>query len=202
MKDNYMKNITLYVELIPIFIFSFLIMSAFANQNILKAAVWLVFTIVGLFAVSMAFKSVQISPQQETNIVFPFFAKYYLTCSTSIFLISYTFVYLLMPMIYAKNMNYAIIFLFVAFYLGDVLGRKYIQIPGVLTQNMNPVGVTIGTLCGVVYGILCFFIIYKAGDKYLYFSTSTSSTGEYCSKPANQQFKCNVYKNGQLISTI
>jgi hypothetical protein len=197
-----MKNITLYVELIPIFIFSFLIMSAFANQNILKAAVWLVFTIVGLFAVSMAFKSVQISPQQETNIVFPFFAKYYLTCSTSIFLISYTFVYLLMPMIYAKNMNYAIIFLFVAFYLGDVLGRKYIQIPGVLTQNMNPVGVTIGTLCGVVYGILCFFIIYKAGDKYLYFSTSTSSTGEYCSKPANQQFKCNVYKNGQLISTI
>ena len=199
---NYMKNITLYVELIPIFIFSFLIMSAFANQNILKAAIWLVFTIVGLFTVSMVFKPVQISPQQETSLVFPFFAKYYLTCSTSIFLIAYTFVYLLMPMIYSKNMNYAIIFLFVAFYLGDVLGRKYIQIPGVILQNMNPVGVTIGTLCGVVYGIICFFIIYKAGDKYLYFSTSTSSTGEYCSKPANQQFKCNVYKNGQLISTI
>ena len=103
---NYMKNITLYVELIPIFIFSFLIMSAFANQNILKAAIWLVFTIVGLFTVSMVFKPVQISPQQETSLVFPFFAKYYLTCSTSIFLIAYTFVYLLMPMIYSKNMNY------------------------------------------------------------------------------------------------
>jgi hypothetical protein len=177
-------------------------MSAFANQNILKAAIWLVFTIVGLFTVSMVFKPVQISPQQETSFIFPFFAKYYLTCSTSVFLITYTFVYLLMPMIYAKNINYAIIFLFVAFYLGDVLGRKFIQIPGLILQNMNPVGVTIGTLCGVVYGILCFFIIYKAGDKYLYFSTSTSSTGEYCSKPANQQFKCNVYKNGQLISTI
>ena len=177
-------------------------MSAVANHNILKAAIWLLFTIVGLFGVSMAFKSVNISPQQETSIIFPFFAKYYLTCSTSVFLIAYTFVYLLMPMIYSKNMNYSIIFLFVAFYLGDVLGRNYIQIPGVLTQNMNPVGVTIGTLCGVVYGILCFFIIYKAGDQYLYFSTTTSSTGEYCSKPANQQFKCNVYKNGQVISTL
>ena len=79
MKDNYMKNITIYVELIPIFIFSFLIMSAVANHNILKAAIWLLFTIVGLFGVSMAFKSVNISPQQETSIIFPFFAKYYLT---------------------------------------------------------------------------------------------------------------------------
>jgi hypothetical protein len=197
-----MKNIKTYVELIPIFIFSFLIMSAFANQNILKAAIWLVFTIVGLVMVSVVFTPVQIPIQQESALIFPFFAKYYLTCSTSVFLIAYTFVYLLMPMIYAKNINYAIIFLFVAFYLGDVLGRKFIQIPGVIMQNMNPVGVTIGTLCGVVYGIICFFIIYKAGDKYLYFSTSKSSTGEYCSKPANQQFKCNVYKNGQLISTI
>jgi len=194
-----MKNISVYVELIPVFIFSFLIMSAFANQNILKAVIWLLFTIVGLFSISMTFRSVQLP--ETSNIVLPFFAKYYLSCSTSVFLIVYTFVYLLMPMVYAKNINYYIIFLFVTFYLGDVLGRKYIQGPGMM-QNMNPVGVTVGTLCGAVYGILCFFIIYKAGDKYLYFSTSTSSTGEYCSKPANQQFKCNVYKNGQLISTI
>ncbi len=202
MKHNYMKNIRTYVELIPIFIFSFLIMSAVANQNILKAAIWLLFTIVGLFTVSVLFKPVQIPPQQESALIFPFFAKYYLSCSTSVFLIAYTFVYLLMPMIYVKNINYAIIFLFVAFYLGDVLGRKYIQVPGVIVQNMNPVGVTIGTLCGVVYGIMCFFIIYKAGDRYLYFSPSKSSEGEYCSKPANQQFKCNVYKNGQLMSAL
>jgi hypothetical protein len=197
-------KITVFVELIPIFIFSFLIMSAFANQNILKAAIWLVFTITGLFSITMLSKDSLIEQDNifsQPPIIFPLFAKFYRICSTSSFFIIYTFVYLLMPMIYANNINYAIVFLFIAFYLSDVLGRKEMKINGI--PNYNAIGTINGTICGILYGILCFFIIYKAGDKYLFFSTSTaSSSGEYCSKPSKQQFKCNVYKNGQLISTM
>jgi hypothetical protein len=198
-----MSDINKLVESIPIVIFSFLIMSAFVNQNILKAAIWLVFTITGLFSITLLSNS-YLTPDDERfikpPIMFPLFAKFYRLCSTSSFLIVYTFVYLLMPMIYAKNINYYVVFLFVVFYLIDVLGRKKIIIDRL--PNYNLIGTINGTICGIVYGIICFFIIYKAGDKYLYFSTTTTSSGEYCSKPANQQFKCNVYKNGQIISTI
>ena len=55
---------------------------------------------------------------------------------------------------------------------------------------------------GLFFGWIFYSIIHSAGgDKLLYFNT-ISSNNVYCSKPKKQQFKCYVYKNGEIISAV
>ena len=101
-------------------------------------------------------------------------------------------------MMHAKNINYSVVSLFIFFYIADILGRQYIKLKDI--PNYDGVGTFTGTIVGAMYGIACYSIIAVAGDKLTYFSTSASNN-EYCSRPRKQQFKCNVYKNGQIISS-
>jgi len=190
------------VEFIPVIIFSLMLLVTFINQDFVKGLVWMVFTIVGLGSVAVAvskFKPDSINPGWKDVTLFPLFALFYNTCSLSSFLIMYTFIYLLLPMMHAKNINYSVVSLFIFFYIADILGRQYIVLKNI--TNYDVVGTFTGTIVGVMYGIACYSIVAVAGDKLTYFSTSASNN-EYCSRPKKQQFKCNVYKNGQIISNI
>jgi hypothetical protein len=190
------------VEVIPVFIFSLMLLVSFINQDFVKGIVWLLFTIVGLGSIAFAISKLNptsINPGWQEVAIFPLFASFYNTCSLSSFLIVYTFLYLLLPMIHAKNINYSVVSLFIFFYIADILGRRYIKLKEV--PNVDIIGTFTGTIVGGMYGLACYSIISVAGDKLTYFSMS-SSNNEYCSRPKKQQFKCNVYKNGQIISTL
>jgi hypothetical protein len=190
------------VEIIPVLIFSLMLMVSFINHDFVKGIVWMVFTIVGLSAIAYAIKTFNpdsINQGWQKVTLLPLFSSFYNTCSLSSFLIMYTFLYLYLPMAHAKNINYSVVALFIFFYIADILGRRYIKLGDV--PNYDGIGTFTGTIVGITYGILCYSIISVAGDKLTYFSTS-SSTNEYCSKPKKQQFKCNVYKNGQVISSL
>jgi hypothetical protein len=190
------------VEIIPVLIFSLMLMVSFVNQDFVKGIVWLLFTIVGLGSIAVAIsklKPASINPDWQKVTLFPLFAVFYNTCSLSSFLIMYTFIYLYLPMAHAKNINYSVVALFIFFYIADILGRQYIKLGNI--PNFDGIGTFTGTIVGITYGIACYSIIAVAGDKLTYFST-TSSNNEYCSKPKKQQFKCNVYKNGQVISSL
>ena len=60
------------------------------------------------------------------------------------------------------------------------------------------IGILIGALCGIGYYTL---VNRYGGAKYLFFS-NTDSNNIVCNKPSNQQFKCVVYKNGEVIQAI
>jgi hypothetical protein len=190
------------VEFIPVFIFSFMMMTSFINQDT-KGIFWMIFATIGISAVALIttfYYSKTILPWANTML--PMFSKFYKTCSMSSFFIAFTFIYLLLPMIYVKNINYSVVSLFIFFYTADILGRQYIKDPGLNITNYDGIGTFTGTFVGITYGILCYYLIYSiGGDKFLYFST-TSNNSEYCSRPKKQQFKCNVYKNGQIISSL
>ena len=190
------------VEFIPVFIFSLMLLVTFINQDFVKGLVWMVFTIVGLGSIAFSISKLKpesINPGWQNVTLFPFIASFYNTCSLSSFLIIYTFLYLLLPMMHAKNINYSVVSLFIFFYIADILGRQYIKLKDV--PNYDGIGTFTGTIVGAMYGIACYSIIAVAGDKLTYFSTSASNN-EYCSRPKKQQFKCNVYKNGQIISSV
>jgi hypothetical protein len=192
------------VECIPVFIFSFMMMTSFINQDT-KGIFWMIFAIIGLSGVSLItnyYYPKTIFEWAKVTIL-PMFAMYYNTCSLSSFFIVFTFMYLLLPMIYVKNINYSVVAIFIFFYFADILGRQKIYLDTAQEiPNYNGIGTFTGTFTGITYGILCYYLIYSiAGDKFLYFST-TSNNNEYCSRPKKQQFKCNVYKNGQIISTL
>lgn len=193
------------VEFIPVFIFSLMMMTSFINQDT-KGIFWLIFTILGLTVTTNVL--IYMNPEGIDNrwrniTMLPLFSMYYKSCSLSSFLIAYTFMYLFMPMMYVSNINYSVVAVFIFFYIYDVLGRRYLLYDNdPLQPNYDGIGTFTGTFIGITYGILCFYLIYSiGGDSMLYFSTS-SSNKEYCSRPKKQQFKCSVYKNGQVISTM
>jgi hypothetical protein len=180
------------IELIPYTIISFMIFTTIVNQDFAKGGVWLVILILGFFIIPHIFYK---SNLQQTPCSFIYFAEYYQSCSTSSFTIMYTFVYLLLSMLQVNHINYSVIAVFIFLYFSDILGR----------QNINNYvfgGTFTGTLVGALWGVLGYWAAYSIGGNKLLFFSSNPSTNEYCSRPKKQQFKCSVYKNGQIISTI
>ena len=63
-------------------------------------------------------------------------------------------------------------------------------------------GIAVGGISGLMIGVFMYFVLTWAGlGKFLYYNTGNTNN-EYCSKPKEQNFKCYVYKNGNIISTI
>jgi uncharacterized membrane-anchored protein len=69
-----------------------------------------------------------------------------------------------------------------------------------LNQKCSDImGLVLGLLVGIIFGIIYYTFLYMAAkEKYVYFADTVSNNVQ-CGKPANQQFKCQVYQNGEVI---
>ena len=111
----------------------------------------------------------------------------------SVFVLSFTILYICWPMIINNDMNYFILSALL-FYLILDISLRYTK--GCLK---NATDIFINMLTGALSGTIIPFLMYVGGSsKYLFFN-EISSNKEVCSLPKKQQFKCAVYKNGQLI---
>ena len=62
------------------------------------------------------------------------------------------------------------------------------------------IGIVVGTLIGIAGGVGWFYLLYSQGyEGSLYFG-ETMSNNAVCTRPSSQKFRCDVYKNGQLIT--
>ena len=181
----------------PLLIIFFLVTLSLFNQDI-KGIVYLA----GIFfaLVINIFISGQIknkTPRDASIIcnVFNYPNSDYNIPSISSVMIAFSIAYLLLPMRYNNNMNY-----FVLVALCSLFGiDAYTKTANLCSPNS---GVVLGGLVGFMLGSLWFAIFHTAGyDSLLYFETY-SSNRVFCEKPSKQQFKCKVYKNGQLLKTL
>ena len=62
------------------------------------------------------------------------------------------------------------------------------------------IGITLGALLGVAGGIAWFYLLYTQGYESMLYFGETLSNNAICSRPSRQTFRCDVYKNGQLIT--
>jgi hypothetical protein len=123
-----------------------------------------------------------------------------LTYST--YILAFTMFYFIFPMILINNdnnsnvFNYRILLFFIAYIIFDLLIKKSKGCLGIIS------GVTIMSdfVGGITAGIATSAIMYYVGRKFL-FINETASNAQVCSMPSKQQFKCSVYKNGELISS-
>ena len=107
----------------------------------------------------------------------------------------FTTVYMCLPMLLNKTMNWTIFTLMLLFTSLNAAFRFKLN----CNKPMDVViGIIIGALCGFGYWTL---IKSRGGGKYLYFA-NTKSNNVVCKKPSDQQFKCTVYKNGVVISQL
>lgn len=157
----------------------------------------------------------------------------YNTSSYSSFLILFTLMYLVTPMIILSReteqnvVNYGIVLFYLAYFFFDTFtkrangcysmasigaavmngGRKMLRMRGgsvgasaaemASAINVPYVSDVVG---GVVLGVLISGLMYNSPmRKYLFVDDNVD--GEVCSQPSKQKFKCNVYKNGELLSS-
>lgn len=110
-------------------------------------------------------------------------------------IIAYTLVYILLPMISNNSINYAFIFCMVIFLIMDAYSR-------VKNFCTNPAGVVFGILLGAIIGTIYFVIIKSSGNGVLLYNDDFVSNKVACSRPSEQQFKCAVYRNGELLRNL
>jgi hypothetical protein len=130
----------------------------------------------------------------------PFIPNTNLTYST--FILAFTMFYFIFPMILLINdnkstmFNYRILVFFIAYIVFDLLIKQ-----DRLCLKMLSITSIIGDLVGgIVAGISVSSIMYYTNSDYM-FINEASSNAEVCSMPSKQQFKCSVYKNGELVSS-
>jgi hypothetical protein len=113
----------------------------------------------------------------------------------SSFFIMYTLGYIAAPMPINNDWNIIAIIMFLALFGVDAASR-------LKNECASVSGVAVGGVVGLALGVFVYFGFSWAGlGKFMYY-TSGDSNNVYCSKPKEQNFKCHVYKNGNIISTI
>lgn len=113
----------------------------------------------------------------------------------SVFVISFTIAYVVLPMILTNDMNYLVVGGLLLYFFIDI-GIRYSKkcMTSIIDGLLN-------LLSGATFGVaLCLALYYGKGANYLFYN-NLSSNNVVCSMPKKQTFKCSVYKNGELVSS-
>lgn len=116
--------------------------------------------------------------------------------SFSSFVFAFTIVYLFYPMFVNGNINFWIFSLVIVYFFTDMfikLHKKCIVKISDLVLNV---------LLGATSSAFIIALMYTGGSgKYLFFNETTSNS-DVCYQPSKQTFKCQMYKDGTLISEL
>ena len=124
-----------------------------------------------------------------------FFDDAYYRPSLATYFITFSAFYSLMPMIINKTFNVVFIVYIIAVFLLDLIFN--FSINKCYTISSYTISVFLGTLIGGISSSL----INSTNPELVYFGESPSNNVT-CGKVSNKNFKCLVYKNGQLIKRL
>ena len=171
---------------------SILLYSAFQTST--SGIPYMVFLIIFIFVRSKLFK-VKDSDKCINNI--PFLGK---SKNADVFISIFSLSYVLLPMIILKSYNIASIIIIIPYTLTNLVLSWYKQC------YKDPSFLIGDVFFSIVSGVVSILIIiaYNSSlnvtDKNFLFIDSSGSSQEICSMPTKQNFKCNVYQNGQLVT--
>ena len=182
----------------PFLLGFFLIMSSIFNQD-LKGFVYLggvlIATIINILFLNIIRKQQSPDAAQLCNLIdFNIFSSggSFDTPNLSSVFITFTIAYLLLPMFYNNQINYVVLIFLVTLYLIDAITK-------VSNKCTDTGGVLLGSLVGFILGATWFSIFFASDHADLLYFSEFVSNNVVCNKPSEQTFKCNVYKNGELI---
>jgi len=114
----------------------------------------------------------------------------------SSFVFSFTIMYLLYPMFTNGSINFWLVSGLICYFFVDVFVKT--------SQNckIGPGDMFLNILSGLIIATIIVVCMYAGGSGQYLFFNETQSNKEVCSMPTTQTFKCNVYKNGELIGAV
>ena len=112
----------------------------------------------------------------------------------SSFVLSFTMMYLFIPMFMSYGTNYWLVTIFLVYFFSDIFVK--------VKNNCVPYTayLFIDVLAGAISASIIISLMYFGGSANFLFFNEMSGNAETCSMPSKQTFKCAVYKNGELIS--
>jgi len=196
MKLDFSNLLQFFAAISPLLLAFCLVMISLFNSDI-KGLVYLggvlIASLINLLLLNtLHVKSETLIPKYCNLIEFPFNLNQYVSPAFNSMFIAFTLAYLYMPMQFISGMNYPVI-LFITGLLVLDGGTKVMG--GCTTFG----GVALGTLVGLVLGLLWFVAFYYTNHKDLLYFNAESSNNVVCSRPSKQTFKCRIYKNGEII---
>lgn len=158
---------------------------------------YMVFLIIFIFLRSTLFEYQKKNISDRCLYKLPFFGK---TLNINVFVSIFTLAYILLPMIIFTQYNTASILILIVYTftnIGVLLYQGCYKIKSILVGDI---------FFSIVSGVVSILIIIainsslNIGNKNFLFINNTGSSKEICSMPTKQNFKCNVYQNGQLVT--
>jgi hypothetical protein len=123
----------------------------------------------------------------------PFVSKYNSPYPTTL-IIGFTIAYLVMPMRYNNSMNYPVLAFLLALLVLDI----YTKVQNKCTSYP---GAMLGGFVGALSGLIWYGLFKITGYQSLLYFDELRSDKVMCAKASEQKFKCQVYKNGEIISS-
>lgn len=195
-----LSNLFQFITYITPFLLAFtFILIGFLNGQPVKSIVYIGSVCLATFIASLlqpSIKSEAIQGRSELCDLWemPFIGNNFNSPSLSTFFITFSSVYLLLPMFMSGSMNYPIMFLLIFLLVADTVSK-------ITNKCTNYIGVLLGFVLAVVSGGVLSSIIYSNVPDIAFFSEK-SSNSVVCGKPTKQNFKCSVYKNGVLVKNL
>jgi hypothetical protein len=183
-----MKLLTLMLPYFVVFLF---IMLSIINSNI-KGFVYFF----GLIIIYGIIKLFQGSIPNNTHRICAILDSYhYVHPSFISALYAYTITFMIMPMAIYNVFNIPLIILLLIFSIIDIIVRlKY--------GCTYPLTIMLGTLIGAGFAVIWVYMLKETGNSSLLYYDDLVSNKQSCSRKSNEQFKCSVYKNGELLNTL
>ena len=116
----------------------------------------------------------------------------------TIFAFAFTMMYLFLPMYQNDGTNWIIVLVMITYICIDI-GIKLFQ--GCLKYPENTSDVVGDLVGGSLVGAIAVGIMYAMGSGQNLFFIDNIQNGTTCSMPKKQTFKCNVFRNGELVSS-
>jgi hypothetical protein len=193
--------IQIFGLLSPLFLGTFLVLVSVFNQNI-KGLIYLLFVLLTSaisYIISILVKYNEPSNQPRgdlCNLVnFPLMSSQYTLPNFNSVFISFTFMYLLLPMVVNNEVNFWVVGLLTTLFAVDV----YVKISNYCTDMK---GVFVGLILGFFMGSVSYFILKMNELESLLFFNDLTSNNVVCKRPSKQSFKCQLYKNGMPVTSI
>jgi hypothetical protein len=114
----------------------------------------------------------------------------------SSFVFAFTIMYISMPMFLNGEVNFWIFGGLLGYFFLDMFIKMYKKCV-IKTSDLF-----LNVLLGLASSALIVTLMYAGGSSKFLFFNETSSTKEVCSVAKNQNFKCSIYKSGELVSSI
>ena len=187
-----MKIITLAA---PYFIVLLFIMISVINSNI-KGFTYF-FGLIILYGIVIVFQRTlpknTITEGQAICSLFDKYVKIHPSFISGLYV--YTITFILFPMIMYHVYNIKLIIILLICYVIDIIIRKNFN----CTNALSIMG---GSCLGLAVALAWAYILKETNNKALLYYDDLVSNKLSCTRPSNEQFKCSVFQNGELLQTI